>query len=79
MSGVSKHNQRPYSFNKQEAWAHLPGQPYPSRMELTLDEGSSAYKQGNYTIQPESLYVDRFGKLALGTLKLKPMTASKAA
>ncbi len=79
VAGTSSRTGKPFSFNKQEAYAHIPGQHYPQRIELTLEDNSTGYPAGNYTIQPESLYVDRFGRLQLGQLKLKPIKGAQAA
>ena len=62
------------AFNVQEAFAFLPGAKYPTRIEVTPPKGQQQYAPGLYTFDAFSLYVDRFGKLALG-LKLQPLKA----
>ncbi len=78
VSGTSKTG-KPYSFNKQVAWAHLPGQPYPTRIELTVDSNETGYPIGDYILGPDSFMVDRFGKLTIGRVQLVKQTARTAA
>lgn len=75
VTGTSKQG-RPYSFYRQSAYAHLPGKAYPVEFEMTHDQASDAYQPGFYSIDPSSIYVDRFGGLALGRLKLVPVQAA---
>ena len=61
-------------FVAQEAYAHIPGQKYPSRIELLPPKGQQPYPAGAYTFGPDSFYVDGYNKLSLG-LKLQPLKA----
>jgi len=54
-----------YTFYTQEAFFHDEVSPYPSRMLVPVDSLSSAYSVGFYALGDRSLYVDRFGNLAL--------------
>jgi len=54
-----------YTFYTQEAFFHDPSAPYPTRMLVPVDSLSAAYSAGFYALGPRSLYVDRFGNLAL--------------
>ena len=64
-SGTAKGTGKRYSFKEQQAWAHLPGEPYPSKIKLTLNDDEQPYPVGSYTLAPDSLYVGDFNALAL--------------
>lgn len=77
-SGTSKRTGKAYSIRKQEAWYHDKKAPYPSRIEVNLEDGQPAYVAGLYIVDfDHSVYVDRFGSLQLGRLILMRQ-ASKA-
>lgn len=78
VSGTSQKG-KPFSFYKQDAYAHLPGEPYPIRVEISHDKSEQAYQPGMYTILPDSFYVDRFNSLTLGRLNLQQVRPVKAA
>jgi hypothetical protein len=68
VSGNAKRTGKPYAFKKQTAWAHLydrKGTPddYPTRIEVTLDDGQAPYPPGVYTLAPSSFYSGSFGAL----------------
>lgn len=68
--GISKVTQKPYDMNFQTVYAHTAdaaGQPlpFPEKTELILDTGAAAYAPGDYTLSPNSLYVDRKGNLSV--------------
>jgi hypothetical protein len=70
MKGVGKQSGKPYDFYIQTAYAHTADQngnalPVPEKFELTIDSPADAYKPGDYTLSPASLYVDRQGRLAV--------------
>lgn len=55
---------------EQTIWAHTLGkdgkpQPHPVRARHTLWEGDQPLAVGTYTLAPQSVFVDRFGGLAL--------------
>ena len=57
-------------MRKQEAFAHTlsrDGKPakYPTRCELVLPDDGQAFAPGTYSLAPQSVYVDRYGNLAL--------------
>ena len=70
-SGTSSKTGKPFSMNKQEGYCHMDGQPYPQRIEITLDDKSTGFPPGMYQMEETSFYVNRFGQLSIGTLKLK--------
>lgn len=79
-NGTSAKTGKPYSIREQEAWAYCydkEGKPYPhpSKIRVTLDDDQQAYPLGNYIIDPSSIYVDRFGQVAI-RCKLRPSVAS---
>lgn len=80
--GVSAKNGKAYSIREQEAWMFGVGrdgkpQPHPQRIKITLDdEQQSPYPLGTYTLDPASLYVDRFGQIAIRA-RLKAAAAAQ--
>lgn len=68
---------------EQEAYAETYGDngkhAYPSRITLNLESNEKPYPPGVYTVDPASLYVDRFQKLQLGRLRLTPVAATRPA
>lgn len=77
--GVSKSSGKPYSINSQQAYVHIPGKAYPVEFVITLDDGQMAYQPGIYTLDDSSIYVDRFGGLTVGRVKLLPVARASAA
>lgn len=67
-------------FDVQEAWAHIPGDKYPTKIEISPERGNAPYKPGVYALDPNSVCIvtDQFGKSKLG-LKPKLLTQSAAA
>lgn len=63
--GVSKKTGKPYSFKEQKAYAHLEGKPYPQEIVVSLDDDQPPYREGFYTLAPESFYVGGFMSLAV--------------
>lgn len=58
-----------------EAYAHLPGEKYPVKIDYSLQKGENAPNPGLYILGPESFYVDQYGALALRrSLHLLPTT-----
>jgi len=58
-----------YVIREQDAWVDL-GKAYPQAVRLSIELGKEAYRPGNYALDPSCLYIDRFGKLSLGRLRL---------
>lgn len=54
-----------YTFYNQEGFYHDGVSPYPVRCVVPVGGLSSAYPVGWYTLGDKSLYVDRYGNLAL--------------
>lgn len=72
-SGKAKATGRDYSLNFQTVWVHTFGRngqknPYPEKTEIILEKNEQGaalyYPVGEYTLAPESFYVDRQGNLA---------------
>jgi len=76
-SGTSKQG-KPYRIREQHAYIDL-GKAYPVEIRVPLDETSPPYTIGHYHVCPTCLYVDRYGQLALGRLKLIHAKRAKAA
>ncbi len=88
-TGNSQKSGKPYDIAEQEAWAHLPGEPYPVKISVTLPDDHlrdgqwQAYAIGAYELDlGRSLSVGRFGSLQVASrLVLKKLegAASRAA
>jgi len=82
--GTSAKTGKPYSIREQEAWMFGYGrdgkpQPHPQKIKLTLDDDQQPYEVGTYQIDPASLYVDRFGQVAIRVRLRQIAQAAKAA
>lgn len=74
--GVSARNNREYEIHEQTAWAKFPTKPHPVEITFALEDGGKPYPVGRYTIDyADTLYVDRFNNLKLGTLSLTPIAS----
>jgi hypothetical protein len=76
MTGVSKAN-KPYDLDFQTIYCHTADQtgqplPFPEKVEIILDKGQAPHAPGEYTLLPNSLHVDRDGRLAVAP-KLTPL------
>jgi hypothetical protein len=65
---------REYLIREQAGWVDL-GKPYPQEVRISLERGQEGYAAGEYLMDQSCLYVDRYGKLSLGRLKLVPLNA----
>lgn len=74
-SGVSNRTGKPFTIRKQEAWAHLPGEPYPRAIAIPLGRDQEPYAPGTYALDPRSFYVDKFGSLSLRPALVDPKAA----
>lgn len=79
ISGTSKAG-KPYFIRKQSAWAHTYDDkgnpnPYPERIELSLNDGQDPFPVGNYTLSDKSFFVGDFNSLTVGRLILDPVAA----
>lgn len=64
----------------QDAWAWIPGNKYPQRIEVWVSDPQSGYKQGAYQLGASSFRVGRFNSLELSReLSLTAIEAAKAA
>jgi hypothetical protein len=75
--GTSKRGS-PYCIREQSAWAHT-GLQYPELIKVSLEEGQAPYPPGEYFITEESIFVNQFGGLAFGRVKLIPKSQVRAA
>lgn len=87
-SGNAKASGKPYSLNFQTVYAHTfdrngKPNPYPEKIEIILekdDQGAALYHNvGEYTLAPQSLYVDRSGNLAISPRLVKLVPKPQAA
>ena len=83
-SGTAKASGKPYSLNFQTAWFHTVDRqgvknPYPEKAEIILEKNEQGaalfYPVGEYTLAPQSVYVDRSGNLAIAP-RLVPLKTS---
>jgi hypothetical protein len=58
-----------YLIREQVGWVDL-GKPYPQEVRIPIQKGRDKYEPGKYLIDPACLYVDRYGQLSLGRLRL---------
>lgn len=82
MKGIGKQSQKPYDMNFQTVYAHTADQtgqplPFPEKTEVILETGAAAFPPGEYTLSPNSLFVDRQGNLAVAP-KLVPLVKKTA-
>ena len=86
-SGNAKASGKPYSLNFQTVYVHTYGRdgkknPYPEKTEIILEKNEQGaalfYPAGEYTLAPESFYVDRSGNFAVSPrlTKLVPTAAA---
>lgn len=88
-SGNAKASGKPYSLNFQTVYAHTYDRngkpnPYPEKVEIILEvdkaSGSAMFWPiGEYTLAPESVYVDRSGNMAVSPRLQKLVAAPKSA
>lgn len=79
INGVSKAG-KPYHMRKQVGWAYTYDQqgvlnPYPERIEISVNDGQDPYPLGNYAVSDKCIYVGDFNSLTVGRLILEPITA----
>lgn len=85
--GTGKTSNKPYDLNFQTVYAHTSDRngnpnPYPEKVEIILeknDQGAALYYPiGEYTLAPNSIYVDRSGNLSISPrlVALKPKAVS---
>jgi hypothetical protein len=62
----------PYRIREQTAYAHIPGNRYPVKITVPLEDNQPAYFEGEYVVDDASFFVGRFDALTLGRLVLVP-------
>jgi hypothetical protein len=67
-----------YDFRNQVGYLHGVGK-YPVKTSIPLKEGREPYTPGLYVLLPESVYVNKFGELALYPQLAPAATATGAA
>ena len=60
-----------YHICEQGGWIDL-GKAYPQEVRIPIEEKQPPYPAGRYVMDPTCVYVDRFGKLMIGRLRLLP-------
>jgi len=85
--GNAKATGKPYDLSFQTVWLHLVDRqgnpdPYPTKTEFILEKDKDGaalfHPMGDYTLAPNSLYVDRTGNLAVSPrlVAIKPAPKS---
>lgn len=82
-SGTSKSTGKPFTIRNQMAYAFLldkagNARPYPELIKLSLEDNQLPFPVGFYQLAPQSVFVDKFDRLALGRPSLLPMQISQA-
>lgn len=87
-SGNAKATGKAYSLNFQTVYVHTHARdgkknPYPEKTEIILEKNEQGaalfYPVGEYTLAPESFYVDRSGNLAVSPRLVPIKPAPRAA
>lgn len=87
-SGNVKATGKPYSLNFQTVWFHTfdrngAKNPFPEKSEIILEKDKDGaaiyYPIGEYTLAPQSVYVDRSGNLAVSPRLVPIKPAPRAA
>lgn len=87
-SGNAKATGKAYSLNFQTVWFHTfdktgAKNPFPEKSEIILEKDKDGaaiyYPIGEYTLSPQSLYVDRSGNLAVSPRLVPIKPAPRAA
>lgn len=81
---ITAKNGKTYVFREQTGYAYLMGpngtlDTHPSKFAISLERDAQPYPAGNYTVEPSSLYVNKYGGLDLGRLRLKSIEVKKPA
>lgn len=87
-SGNAKVSGKPFNLAFQKVWLHTYDRsgnlnPYPEKVEIILekdeDDVALFYPVGEYILHPSSIYVDRFGNLAVAPRLVAAKSAKAAA
>lgn len=76
-SGISKTTGKPFAIRNQEAYAYTFDKngvlrPYPELIKLSLEDNQLPYPIGFYQMAPQTVFVDKFQRLAIGRPSLLP-------
>lgn len=78
-TGISKKSGNPFNIRKQTGFAHLSSSPYPIQISINLDDGQAPFLPATYELLEDSYFVNNFGQLQIGRLKLKKIADLKLA
>ena len=87
-SGTAKASGKAYSLNFQTVWFHTfdrngSKNPYPEKSEIILEKAQDGaaifYPVGEYTLAPQSIYIDRTGNVAVAPRLVPVNKAPRAA
>ena len=76
-SGTSKTG-KPYSIIEQDAWIDM-ANGERRKVKFSVEDGTKPYALGVYELDDESFFVNQFGGLEIGRIRLVPVRASRAA
>lgn len=69
-SGVAKATGKPFEITEQEGWIDFPSGER-RRVKIALEDGANPYPIGAYGLSDESFFVNGFGGLEIGRLRLQ--------
>jgi len=70
-SGVSKASGKPWEMSTQDAYLHKANEPYPEKIQISLDDKEKPKQPGVYSVDPAELVkVGSFGSIEFDDRKL---------
>jgi hypothetical protein len=67
--GIATKTGKPFEIHEQIGYVEL-DKPYPQEMRVPVERPDTPYAPGTYLVDASCLYVNRYGQLQLGRLKL---------
>jgi len=67
--GVATKTGKPFEIHEQIGYVEL-DKPYPQEVRIPVERLDAPYEPGTYLVDSSCLYVNRYGQLQLGRLKL---------
>lgn len=65
---------KPYVIREQNVWAQT-GKEYPESMTVRLEDNDGPYQPGKYMVTEDCLYINQYGQLSVGRVKLQKVAA----
>jgi hypothetical protein len=67
--GIASKTGKEFAIHEQIGYVELE-KPYPLEMRVPVESPEKPYSPGSYLVDPSCLYVNRYGQLQIGRLKL---------